>query len=522
VKAWIGAAWLVAALLALSATARADPVRILIAASHARGGDGELPLHHAGEDADHVRDVFAAVGGVGPSTTMRLVDPTVAQLLAAVERARALAMQAGPADVTFLLYFSGHGNRDGIHLGAETIPMADLVERVRGVPAALRIMVTDACRNDPTRTKGIAAEPAFALSGRRSEADGVVWLSASETGEAAQESDELQGALFTHYWVNGLRGAADANGDGRVTLSESYDFAYSQTLFRSARGSGVLQHPTAKYAVSEYSPIVMTRTFGGATKLEFPPGADTRYLVYAIGSRTILGELWSSPDHASVLAVPAGRYVVARRAAGGGTVAGEIALARGEDRLLGPADFHAVPQEQMASKGGEVVVLPNELAIELGGGTSRVTNGLSSVGLRYAYVLDAWALAVEPRGEYGVQHTSASDVQIVSVGLQATAERRWRLGAPVLSIGAGAAADFVRQQVNRTDAAQVAPAGYSTTATFSALAAGPLAVVRLRVPVGPTTWVEAAARGELLFADFDGSASPLWDAVGTVGAGISF
>jgi hypothetical protein len=46
--------------------------------------------------------------------------------------------------------------------------------------------------------------------------------------------------------------------------------------------------------------------------------------------------------------------------------------------------------------------------------------------------------------------------------------------------------------------------------------------VRLRVPVGTTTWVEAAARGELLFADFDGSTSPLWAAVGTLGAGFSF
>jgi len=521
-KAWIVVAWLVAALLALAATARADPVRILVVASHARGGDGELPLHHTGDDADHVRDVFTSVGGVGPSTTIRLVDPTVAQLFAAVERARALAMQVGPADVTFLLYFSGHGDRDRIHLGAETIAMAELVERVRGVPAALRIMVTDACRNDPIRTKGIAAEPAFALSGRRSEADGVVWLSASEEGEAAQESDELQGAVFTHYWVNGLRGAADANGDGRVTLSESYDFAYSQTLFRSAHGSGVLQHPTATYAVSEYSPIVMTQTFGGATKLEFPPGADTRYLVYAVGSRTILGELWSRPDHGSVLAVPAGRYIVARRGAGGGTAASEIAVARGEDRLLGPADFHAVAEEQVASKGGDVVLLPNELAIELGGGTSRVADALTGVGLRYAHVLDGWALAFEPRGAYGVQRTSASDVRIVSVGLQATAERRWRLGAPVLSLGAGAAADFVWQQVNRTDAAQVAPAGYSTTASFSALAAGPVAVARLRLPVGATTWVEAGARGELLLADFDGSTSPLWAAVGTLGAGTSF
>ena len=229
-KTWLVAALVAVALLALPGVARAEPVRILVAASHARGADGELPLRHAGEDADHVRDVLVSLGGVAPATTLRLVDPTVAQLVAALDRARALSAQHGPAEVTFLFYFSGHGDRERIHLGAESIPMTELVERVRAVPAALRILVTDACRNDPVRTKGLEAEPAFALSGQPSAADGVVWLSASETGEAAQESDELAGALFTHYWVSGLRGAADGNGDGRVTLAESYDFAYSQTL----------------------------------------------------------------------------------------------------------------------------------------------------------------------------------------------------------------------------------------------------------------------------------------------------
>jgi hypothetical protein len=74
-----------------------------------------------------------------------------------------------------------------------------------------------------TSSRPSAAYPLAPPSARWNAADGVVWLSASETGEAAQGSDELRGALCTHYWVNGLRGAAD--GDGRVTLAESYDFA---------------------------------------------------------------------------------------------------------------------------------------------------------------------------------------------------------------------------------------------------------------------------------------------------------
>lgn len=520
-RAWVGAACLMAVLL-VCVGARAEPIRILVAVSHARGGDGELPLRHASEDADSVRDVLTSIGGVPLGAAIRLLDPTLAQLQSGIDRARSIAATHVPAEVTFVLYFSGHGDRERIHLGSEAIAVAELVERARGVPAALRVIVTDACRNDSTRPKGIVTEPAFALSGQGHAADGVVWLSASETGEAAQESDELRGALFTHYWVDGLRGAADANGDGRVTLAESYDFAYSQTLFRSARGSGVLQHPSATFALDELSPIVLTQTFGGATRITLPQGADLQYLVFAVGSRTVLGEIWGNPAHAVAFAVPPGRYVIGRRAAGGDTSAAEVALGQGEERVLTASDFRAVPEEQMAAKGGEVVLRPSELELELGGGTSRIADGEATVGLRYAYVLGDWALSLGPRGAYGVQHTSASNVRILALGLDATLERRWRLGRSLLALGAGAAADFVEQRVERADAAVVAAAGYPTTETSRAIAPGPIAFVRLRLPVGTTTWTELGARGELLLPEVDQAVGPLWAALAVVAAGFSF
>jgi hypothetical protein len=518
----LAGAALLALLLLLCGAARADPIRVLVAVSHARGSDGEPALQHSTEDADSVRDVLTSLGGVGSGAAIRLVDPSVAAFQTGIDRARAVAATHPPAEVTFVLYFSGHGDRDRIHLGAETIPIAELLERARAVPAALRIVVTDACRNDPTRSKGLVTEPAFALSDQRAAADGVVWLSASETGEAAQESDTLRGALFTHFWVSGLRGAADANGDGRVTLAESYDFAYSQTLFRSASGSGVLQHPTATFALSEFSPIVLTQTFGVATRMELPLGTDVRYLVFAVGSRRVLGELWSHPDHAIAFAVPPGRYVVERRSARGDTAATELALGRGDDRTLTAADFRPVPEEQMAAKGGEVVLRPSELALELGGGVSRLADGEGTVGLRYARVLGDWALSVGPRAAYGLQHTSASDVRVASVGLDAALERRWRLGGPILSVGAGAAVDFVSQRVQRTDAAVVAAAGYPTTQSYGAVAPGPIVFARLRVPVGTIPWIEMSARGELLLPELDGRVSPVWTGVGSVGTGFSF
>jgi hypothetical protein len=284
----------------------------------------------------------------------------------------------------------------------------------------------------------------------------------------------------------------------------------------------VLQHPSATFALDELSPIVLTQTFGGATRITLPQSADLQYLVFAVGSRTVLGEIWGNPEHAVGFAVPPGRYVVGRRGAGGGTSAAEVALGQGEERVLTASDFRAVPEEQMAAKGGEVVLRPHELGFELGGGRSRIAAGEMTVGLRYAYVLGDWALSLGPHGAYGAQHTSASNVRILALGLDATLERRWRMGRSLLALGAGAAADFVEQRVERADAAVVAAAGYPTTETFRAIAPGPIAFLRLRLPVGTTTWIELGARGELLLPELDRAVGPLWAALAVVGAGLSF
>jgi hypothetical protein len=518
---WLGLA-MASASIATSASARAEPLRILIAASHSRGVPGELPLQHAADDARHVERALTSLGGFAPSATTILVDPKAETLLAAIERARALAATHPPDEVTFLFYFSGHGDKDKIHLGDESIAMTDLADRVRDVPASLRLLVTDACRNYPTHAKGVTTEPGFALAGgSEAEAKGVVWLFASGEGEPAQESDELEGALFTHYWVSGLRGAADANGDGRVTLAESYDFAYSQTLLRSARSSGVLQHPAAVFALREAAPIVLTRTFGANTLLRFPQGADAHYLVYALGSHVVFGEIWGSPERSAAMALPPGSYLVQRRA-GDGSAAVDLSIGAGEEHSLRASDFHAVTEEQVAAKGGDLVLRPRELGIEVDGGASRLASYAGLARLRFGYRLDHWALSLSALGVLGEQDTSAEDVHVGMFGGEATIERRLRLGGPVLGLGLGAEADAVWQTLDRTDAARVALAGYATSVSHTAFAAGPVAVVRFHVPLTRVLWAEAAAHGGVLVSSFDGAPGALWTASAGLGVGFDF
>jgi hypothetical protein len=523
-KMWARAvvAAIVAALFLVAEPARADPIRILVAASHTLGGPGELPLQHAAADVDHVAQVLTSLGDFRTENIVRLVDPSARELDAALDRARVIASTHAPGEVTFLFYFSGHGDRDRIHLGAETVTMADLGDRVRRIPASLRVLVTDACRNYPTRSKGVTTEPGFAITGGAANAgDGAVWLFASGEGEPAQESDELEGALFTHYWVSGLRGAGDANGDGRVTLAESYDFAYSQTLLRSSRGSGVLQHPSAVFDLRENAPLVLTKTFAAGTTVSFPRAADAHYLVYALGSRAVLGEVWSSADREVSFGLPPGRYLIQRRG-GGGSAGMEVALSAGEARVLHTADFRAVAEEQLAAKGGAFVLRPNELGVELAVGATRLETLGGSVAVRYARSWEHWAVSLGVTGGLGTQSTSAENVALASIGIDAVVEQRWRLGPLRLGAGLGAEADVIWQTLTRADAARVAAAGYPTTQHYVGAAPGPIAAVHLRLPLGQVAWLEIAARGGVLFGDLNGGAGAVWTVRGGVGMGVSF
>jgi hypothetical protein len=519
-RAWVGAVVL-SAFLAKSSPARADPIRILVAASHARGAPGELPLLHATADVEYVQSVLTALGDFRPADVITLVDPTLAALDAALDRARALAASHTPGEVTFLFYFSGHGDRDRIHLGPEALALTDLTTRVRGIPAGLRVLVTDACRNYPTRSKGIATEPGFAIvSPVASPADGVVWLFSSGEGEPALESDELQGAIFTHYWVSALRGAADANGDGRVTLAESYDYAYSQTLLRSSRGSGVLQHPAAVFDLREAAPIVLTRTSGASALVRFPPATDTHFLIYALGSRTVIGELWGSPERDVVFALPAGRYL-AERTSGAGSAGLEFSLSPSEARTLHPEEFRAVPEE-LATKGGAIVLSPDEVGIDVSAGASRLSSFGELVGLRYAHQWDNWAVSIGVTGGRGTQSTSAENETLASFGGDVGVERRWTLGSVGLGLGLGAEADVIWQTLDRADAARVAAAGYPTIQRHVGLAPGPIALAHIRMPIGLRTWMELATRGGVLFPELSEGLGELWTWSAGVGAGVKF
>ena len=69
-----------------------------------------------------------------------------------------------------------------------------------------------------------------------------VILTASDANEVSLEKEQLKHGVFTYYLLEGLRGKADLNGDGVITVDEVYHYVSEKV----PRATGQDQHPVRK------------------------------------------------------------------------------------------------------------------------------------------------------------------------------------------------------------------------------------------------------------------------------------
>jgi uncharacterized caspase-like protein len=92
---------------------------------------------------------------------------------------------------------------------------------------------------------------------RLTRSKGRAIVTASRPSEVSIELSELGHGVFTYYLVEGLKGAADANRDGIVSLQELYEYVEQQVTAR-ARSVGGNQHPVMKGELEGPLPLVKT------------------------------------------------------------------------------------------------------------------------------------------------------------------------------------------------------------------------------------------------------------------------
>ena len=184
--------------------------------------------------------VFLLVDGAGEAADLPFRENIQRRIESVLKVAR-------PDDLV-LVVFSGHG----VHLDGKSyfcptdanlespettmVPLDFIYRQLDGSQARQKLLVVDACRNDP-RPAGSrdATTHKKSLEGLGEQLKavpaGITALSSSAAGQISWEDEQLGHGVFAYHVMEGLAGKADeaGNKDGVVSLLELYDYAYLQT-----------------------------------------------------------------------------------------------------------------------------------------------------------------------------------------------------------------------------------------------------------------------------------------------------
>jgi uncharacterized caspase-like protein len=167
-----------------------------------------------------------------------------------------------------IIYFAGHGacekdvmspDKDGLEkyilpydadpkdLYASALPMREISHIFNRIRSERLIFIADACYSGASGGRtisltGMRANISDAFLDRIASGKGRVILTASGANEVSGEDDRLKHGVFTYFLLEGLRGKADTDKDGIITVDEVYRYVSREV----PRATGQEQHPVKK------------------------------------------------------------------------------------------------------------------------------------------------------------------------------------------------------------------------------------------------------------------------------------
>ena len=405
------------------------------------GGPERVVLRYANRDAEAVAQVLEELGGVAPGGQTLLLEVDRAALLAALEQvgARLEAARAAGDRVELVFYYSGHSDEEGLLLGGERLGYRELRGVLDTIPADVRVAIVDSCASgELTRRKGGVRRPPFLLD-TSAAVKGLAILTSSSATEASQESDRIGGSFFTHYLISGLRGAADHDTDGRVTLNEAYQFTFQETLARTEKTQSGPQHPAYDMQLAGTGDLVMTDLRSTSAGLVLAEGLEGRVFIRD-GEGLLAAELRKHAGRPVELGLQPGAYHVTLER-GERLAAAELTLVEERRTLLDVGDFTPLRGEANVTRGDveqrvaptrswfpvEAALLPwvttnslfaeqttNLLSLQLFGGRPHRLHGLG-LGLFATYV-DAQLIGAQVATLVNLSGGEVHGLQVATLG----------------------------------------------------------------------------------------------------------
>ena len=354
-----------------------DSRRFALVVGHDRGGPSRQALRFAETDAERMALVLRELGNFPTQNVHLLRAPSAADIQLSLGRIetqiqawrRSRVPGTGPGRAVLVVYFSGHSDGKVIELGGERLAHGQLMQWITGVGADLRVIIVDACRSGTLLAlKGGVPAPGFGVEVGTEVSTGQAILASTGADEDALESAELGGSFFSHHLLSGLRGAADANRDGSISLNEAYAHAAARTAADTTGTVFGPQRPTYQIHLAGRGDFVLTRIPSAGTVLELPAGLDRALVIDALRG-TIAAE-WA-PGSAPRLAVPPVPLVV-RAWRAGRPLSVRLSAAYGETRRISAEELVPEPEPTASPAERQLATAPPVVRRDRDGGRTPV------------------------------------------------------------------------------------------------------------------------------------------------------
>lgn len=171
-------------------------------------------------------------GGALPDKQVSVIIDEAATRKKIISNMKRVFNQADSNDV-ILFYFSGHGEKNAFlpidydgHLNR--LKHTEISTLLKNSKAKLKICIADACHAGALEKN--AKE--FKRGGKYGELDQEIALMlSSKAEEVSVENAGLRQGIFTHFLIKGLKGAADIDESGEVTIEEVYEYVRQNVSF---------------------------------------------------------------------------------------------------------------------------------------------------------------------------------------------------------------------------------------------------------------------------------------------------
>ena len=233
---------------------------------------GIMDLQYAHNDALSFADFLKSpAGGAFPPDRVLLLtnrEATVREVRKAIGDFLAQSLE----DDLVIIFFAGHGSPDpknpknlyllchdtepGNYYGT-AFPMWEIDTALsRAIRSQRVIVLADACHSagvGGTRSTSMSKNFNEYMTKLAGSKEGLTKITASRADEFSQEKRFPEGGhgMFTYYLLKGLKGEADENRDGFVTMKESFDYLYDRVRSESRHS----QNPWTSAYVSADIPI---------------------------------------------------------------------------------------------------------------------------------------------------------------------------------------------------------------------------------------------------------------------------